>query len=137
MKATPCVRFEKKTLLLKVDDAVENKPPRNPACVNVLVAVPPNCAELADSIVDDALPKNFCSPVHVLATEKSHEKAPDAPPIKEPSVPEYVSGEDTVGVEVAIVATFPFDPMYAEPCDSDGRNVLPLSVVDEFENRPE
>ena len=35
MKATPWVRFEKKTLLLNVDEAVENRPFRNPMAVVV------------------------------------------------------------------------------------------------------
>ena len=86
-----------------------------PLARKVDVAVAPNCAELADSIVDEALPKNFCSPVNVLATEKSKANAPVDPPINDPNVPEYVIGEETVGVDVAIVATFPLLPTYAEP----------------------
>ena len=73
----------------------------------VVVAVPPNSAKLAEKFVEEALPLNLWSPVQTLATEKSKEKAPEAPPRNEPSVPEYVIGDVTVGVEVATVATLP------------------------------
>ena len=107
-----------------------------PLARNVDVAVPPNCAELAENTVDEAPPMNFCSPVHVLATEKSHANAPDTPPTNDPSVPEYVIGEVTVGVEVPIVATLPFVVVYVTPEERVGRNRFPLIVVDEFEKRP-
>ena len=53
--------------------------------------------------------------MNVLATEKSKANVPVDPPINDPNVPEYVIGEETVGVDVAIVATFPLLPTYAEP----------------------
>jgi hypothetical protein len=111
--------------------------PNLPAYVIVVVAVPPNSAKFAERAVDEAFPLKFCLPVHVLATEKSHEKAPETPPRNEPSVPEYASGEVTVGVEVATVLTLPVEPTKSAPAVWVGRKKLPLMVVDELEKRPE
>src|SRR3989338_2506815 len=84
--------------------------PNFPPYVNVLVAVPPNSAKLAEKAVDEALALNLWSPVQMLATEKSKAKAPEAPPRKETSAPEQVMGEGTVGVEVETVFTLPLVP---------------------------
>ena len=85
--------------------------PTVPLRVNVVVAVPPNSAKFAERAVELAFPLKLCFPDQVLATEKSKAKAPETPPRKEPRVPEYVIGEVTVGVEVPMVATLPFEPV--------------------------
>ena len=46
----------------------------------------------------------------MLPTEKSNEKAPDTPPMKEPSVPEYDIGDVAVGVDVPTTFSVPLDP---------------------------
>jgi hypothetical protein len=47
--------------------------------------------------------------------------APDTPPTNEPSVPEYVIGAVTVGVDVETVVSNPEVPTYALPCVRDGK----------------
>jgi hypothetical protein len=59
------------------------------------------------------------------------------PPSCEPRVPDDVIEPPTASDDVAAVETFPFDPTKATPCVRDGNCRVPLSVVDELENRPE
>jgi len=51
--------------------------PIDPSDVNVVVAVPPNSAKLAERFVEDADALNFCKLVNVFATDVSNVSAPD------------------------------------------------------------
>ena len=61
---------------------------------------------------------------------------PATPPRNDPSVPLYVIGAVTVGVDVPTVLNIPFVPVKRAPCDRDGRYRLLLNVDDAVENSP-
>ena len=108
---------------------VDEPIPRNPALVNVDVAVPPKYAVYADSCVDDACPLNNISDV-----------VADCP------VAGCVNGSvinarsllnhDSLIDDEAIVDTNPFVPVYVNPCVRDGRYREDENVDDAVEKIP-
>jgi hypothetical protein len=118
------VPFEMVGLIDSCAQGVDDPIPRNPALVNVDVAVPPKYAVYADSCVDEACPLNNISDVVADCPATGCVKISFVAVIN----PASLLNHDSLIDDDAIALTAPFDPVNRKPCPVPMFKLVVLAV---------